>query len=52
MLDDDPELKSLVEESIRIAAVNNPDKNTNPVRTMDDYYDFLDWSYLFFIIHM
>lgn len=44
MLDEDPELKSLMEESIRLASVNNPDRRTNPVRTLDDYYDFLDWS--------
>lgn len=40
MLDEDPELKSLFEESIKIASVNNPDETTNPVRTLDDYYDF------------
>ncbi len=44
MLDRDPELKKMMEKSIRLAAVNNPDEKTNPVRTLDDYYDFLDWS--------
>lgn len=43
MLDADPELKGLMEESIRLAAIQNPDKQTNPVQTLDEYYDFLDW---------
>ena len=44
LLDADPELKKMMQESIDIASVNNPDKKTNPVQSLDDYYDFLDWS--------
>ena len=44
LLAEDPELEALVEKSIRLAAVNNPDPKTNPVQSLDDYYDFLDWS--------
>ena len=44
LLEDDPELKALMEESIALAAVVNPDKETNPVQSLDEYYDFLDWS--------
>lgn len=44
MLDKDPELKALMEESITLASVHNPDKNTNPVQSLESYYDFLDWS--------
>lgn len=44
MTADDPELLELVEKSIRLASVTNPDKKTNPVRSLDDYYRFLDWS--------
>ena len=44
MMEEYPELMDLVERSISLAAVNNPDLNTNPVRSLDDYYDFLDWS--------
>jgi phosphatidylserine decarboxylase precursor len=44
MMDEDPQLRHLMEESISLAAVNNPDKKTNPVRSLDEYYDFLDWS--------
>ena len=44
MLDADPELKALMEESIALAAVQNPDQKTNPVQSLEAYYDFLDWS--------
>ena len=44
MLEEDPELKRLVEKSIHLAVVNNRDPRTNPVRSLEDYYDFLDWS--------
>ena len=44
LLEDDPELMELVEKSISLAAVNNPDKKTNPVQSLNEYYDFLDWS--------
>lgn len=44
MIEEDPELKDLMEESINLAAMNNPDQKTNPVRSLEDYYDFLDWS--------
>ncbi len=44
LIEADPELKSLMEESISIAAVHNPDKKTNPVRSLDEYYVFLDWA--------
>lgn len=44
MLNHNPELKSLLEKSIAKAAVVNPDRNTNPVQTLDEYYDFIDWA--------
>lgn len=44
MLKKDPALKELMEESIELAAINNPDTKTNPVRSLEDYYAFLDWS--------
>ena len=44
LLEDDPELEVLMEESIHLAAINNPDRKTNPVQSLDEYYDFLDWS--------
>ena len=44
LLQADPELEYLVEQSIKTAALHNPDKKTNPVQSLDDYYDFLDWA--------
>ena len=43
MIEKDEELRSLVEKSIYLAKVNNQDKTTNPVQSLDEYYDFLDW---------
>ena len=40
----DPELKSLVEETIELSAKQNPDKATNPAQSLEELYDFLDWS--------
>lgn len=44
LMEADPALEKLVEKSISLASVNNPDPKTNPVRSVEDYYDFLDWS--------
>jgi hypothetical protein len=44
LLEEDPELEALMEKSIYLAAINNPDKKTNPVQSLGEYYDFLDWS--------
>lgn len=44
ILDHDPELKKLVTKSINKAAVNNPDHVTNPVRNLNQLYDFIDYS--------
>ncbi|MDO4458854.1 MAG: phosphatidylserine decarboxylase [Clostridia bacterium] len=41
---EDEELKALMEESIALAATVNPDRKTNPVQSLEEYYDFLDWS--------
>ena len=43
-LEADPELMALMEKSIASAAQVNPDSNTNPVRSVDVLYDFLDWA--------
>ena len=44
IMEENPEVKALVEESIAIAGVINPDRKTNPVTNLKEYYDFLDWS--------
>ena len=43
-LEADPELMALMEESIRLAHEINPDPDTNPVDTVESFYDFLDWA--------
>ena len=44
LLEDDPELTSLMEKSIQQAAAVNPDPDTNPVRSIDALYDLIDWN--------
>ncbi len=53
LLEGDSSLKMLVEKSIRLAAELNPNPETNPVRSLDQLYDFIDftlttmpWSFL------
>ena len=43
-LEADPELMALMEKSLASAAQVNPDPDTNPVRSVDELYDFLDWA--------
>ena len=43
-LESDPELMALMEKSIASAAQVNPDPDTNPVRSVEELYDFLDWA--------
>lgn len=43
-LEQDKQLKHLVERSIRKAAAINPDKQTNPAQSLDEFYDFIDYS--------
>lgn len=38
-----PQLKTLIQKSIDKAAVANPDPKTNPVRTFEQYCDFIEW---------
>lgn len=44
ILNNDRRIKELVKKSIRLAAANNPDRKTNPVRTLKELYDFIDYS--------
>ncbi len=39
-----PQLKRILEESIHQAKVANPDPQSNPAQTLEQYYDFLDWA--------
>lgn len=44
LLDRDPELKSLLEASIEKAKNVNPDRNTNPAQSLEEYYAFVSWT--------
>jgi len=46
MLDHSPELKAMMEKSIEKAKEINPDKATNPMQTLEEYYDYIDWAAL------
>ena len=42
LLDSNPELRQLLEQSLHQAAQANPDVRTNPVRTLDDWFVYLE----------
>lgn len=44
MVEENDELKSLLTEAIEKGKSINPDKNTNPAQSLDEYYDFIDYS--------
>ena len=44
ILESDPALKSMLESSLLQAKEINPDKNTNPAQTLEDYYHFITWT--------
>ena len=45
LVENDEELKELLEKSIQKAKVLNPDPDTNPVVDLESYYDFVDFCY-------
>jgi phosphatidylserine decarboxylase len=44
MVEHNAELKSMLVRSIGKAKKINPDRLTNPAQTLEEYYDFIDWS--------
>ena len=44
MIEHNAELKGLLETAIFQAAQMNPDRDTNPVDSLESFYDFMDWS--------
>lgn len=44
IVEDTPELKSLLIKAIEKGKQINPDKATNPAQTLEEYYDFIEWS--------
>ena len=44
IVENNPNIKSMLIKSIEQAKVVNPDKNTNPAQTLDEYYNFVTWA--------
>lgn len=44
LVDGNTQLKALLTKAIEKGTTINPDKKTNPVQSLDDYYDFVDWT--------
>ena len=44
LLENDPDLKSLLISSISKAKEINPDRSTNPVQNLEEYYEFVTWA--------
>jgi len=44
LLDNNPELKSMLVSSIEKAKEINPDRNTNPAQNLEEYYEFVTWA--------
>lgn len=44
ILDENPEVKTMLEKSIDKAKEINPDTATNPAQTLEEYYDYVDWA--------
>lgn len=44
IVESNPEIKSLLIKSIAQAKSINPDKNTNPAQTLEEYYQFVTWA--------
>lgn len=44
LVEGNAELKSLLTKAIEKGKAINPDKNTNPVQSLEEYYKFVDWT--------
>ena len=44
LVDQNPEIKSLLLASIKQARKVNPNKQTNPAQTLEEYYQFVSWT--------
>jgi len=44
IVEDNPDIKSMLIKSIDQAKLVNPDKNTNPAQTLEEYYQFVTWA--------
>ena len=44
IVENNPNIKSMLIKSIAQAKVVNPDRKTNPAQTLEGYYDFVTWA--------
>lgn len=44
MVEHNPELETMLIKSIDQAKAVNPDKSSNPVQSLDEFYAFIDWA--------
>ena len=44
LVDENPEIRSLLLASIEQAKKVNPDQQTNPAQTLEEYYEFVSWT--------
>ena len=44
LVESNPELKSMLESSLEKAKKANPNRNTNPAQTLEEYYEFITWT--------
>ena len=44
LVEDNPALKIMLIDSIQKAKEINPDRNTNPVQNLQEYYEFVSWA--------
>ncbi len=44
IVENNPNIKLMLTKSIAQAKMVNPDKNTNPAQTLDEYYQFVTWA--------
>jgi len=44
IVENNPNIKSMLIKSIAQAKMVNPDKNTNPAQTLEEYYQFVTWA--------
>jgi phosphatidylserine decarboxylase len=46
LVDNDPNLKTMLTDAIEKAKQINPNRDTNPAQTLDEYYNFINWAIL------
>ena len=44
LVESNPELKAMLQSSLEQAKEINPDPNTNPAQTLEEYYEFITWT--------